>query len=147
MNPILEKFCEMIWNNFIQNDVQNFLDFFSIHVFLIILLWRTIFRNIKFTKNCNIFRQSILKKISTHRFEDLICWKDFFFFFKKIFFSMTWNFFHDCKTKHLGVFFGTKNQFYTFLQVWLFNFNAILKTSFQNSFTETEKKWWFYSFK
>ena len=45
---------------------------------------------------------------------------------------MTWSFFHDCKTTHLDVIFLNKKlNLYIFFQKWLFDFNAILQTSFK----------------
>ena len=39
---------------------------------------------------------------------------------------MTWSFFDDCKTTHLGVINLPKKLVLHIFQVWLFNFNAIL---------------------
>ena len=61
-----------------------------------------------------------------------ISWKNFFF--RKIFFSRTWSFFHHCKTTNLGLIFFHKKIILYFFQVWLFNFNTVLKTCFKNLF-------------
>ena len=55
-----------------------------------------------------------------------INWIDFFF--SKIFFQRRGFFFQDWKTTYLGVIFCKKKWFFTFFQLWLFNFNSIFKT-------------------
>ena len=78
---------------------------------------------------------TVLKMISAQ-----ISWKKFFF--EKFFFQ------------GLGAFFGTARPLIwasvfstVFFQVWLFNFNIILKTCLKKLYRKTVKNWWFYSFK
>ena len=54
-----------------------------------------------------------------------INWIDFFF---KNIFSMTWRFFSRLKNHLFRCHSLEKKWFFTFFQLWLFNFNAIFKT-------------------
>ena len=97
--------------------------FFVDRVLLIISLWITIFRNLK--------RPIHFKKISAHRFEDHICTnklEEFFFFFKKIYFKDLKLFSGLQNHWYLRLIFFHKKSILYFFQVWLFNFNIILKT-------------------
>ena len=99
---------------------------FGVLVLLIILLWRTIFRNRKITKS-EIYRDLFILKNFLHTVLKILSaqknWKDLFQ--KKIFFQRHGAFFTTAKPLIWACFFCTKNSFYTF-QVWLINFNAIL---------------------
>ena len=116
-------------------------------VFLIILLQRAIFRNLKITQTLKYLETHLFKKISAQCFEDhiQISWKKFFF--EKNFFQGLGAFFVIAKPLIWASFFSTQNLFYNFFQVWLFDFIIVLKTCFKNLFRKTVKNWWFYSFK
>ena len=85
-------------------------------------------------RNLNISRPIYLTTISAHRFEDDICTNKLEeFFFRKMFFSRTWSFFHDNKTTVLSLtFFPQKIGFIRF---------------FKCDLEKKVKNWWFYSFK
>ena len=67
-----------------------------------------------------------------------------FFFPKKIFFQWFGDFFATIKPLIWASFFSTKKHFFSFFQVWLFNFNIILNICFKILFRKTVKNWWFY---
>ena len=115
-NSILEKFCMMICEMIAYKTVCG--------IFLI--LCQSSFIN-------NFIVKLFRKKFCTNKLEE--------FFFRKIFFSRTWRFFHDCKATDLGLFFSTKKYSYTFFQVRSFNFNAILKRCFKKLVRKTVKNW------
>ena len=91
-----------------------FSGFFVDRVLLIILLWRTLK-----SPKLKYLETHLVKKNTAHRFEDHICTNKLKeFFFRKIFFSRTWSFFHDCKTFYLGlIFFHKKLILYFFSSV------------------------------
>ena len=77
----------------------------------------------------------LFKKNFAHRFEDHICTNKLEeFFCRKCFFQRLAAFFTTAKPLIWASFFPTKNQFHTFFQVRLFNFNALSKTCFKNFF-------------
>ena len=76
------------------------------------------------------FPYTVLKIISAQ-----IRWKNFFF--EKFFFQGLGAFFSKPLT--WASFFSTQNLFYIFFQVWLFDFNIVLKTCFKNLFRKTVK--------
>ena len=121
-NPILQKFCMMICE---------------------IIGYKTVYH-----RHLNISRLIYLEKNSAYCFEFHNCTNKMeeFFFENKIFQGLG-ALFTTAKPLICASFFSTKKWFYTIFQVWLFNFNAILKTCFKNLFRKTVKNWWFYSFK
>ena len=66
-------------------------------------------------------------------------WSEFFFL-KKIFFQELGTFFATAKSLIWVLFSSEKIYFFSFFQVWLFNFNLRLKTRFKNSFRKSVKK-------
>lgn len=82
------------------------------------------------------------KKTQTYRFVKLstqISCQNFFFFLNVS--SRIWNFCHGLKTTNLvAISFHKKLILHFFIQLWLFNFNTILKTCFWNLCRKTEKK-------
>ena len=147
-NPILKKFYKMICKIIVSKTVGRIFLIFCRSISINNSMLKNSFSEPNNQRKLNISRPICFKKTSAHRFVDLICtnWLEGFFF-RKIFFSMTWSFFHDFNTTNLGVFFLGKKIILHFFQGWLFNFNIILKTCFKNLFRKTVKKWWFYSFR
>ena len=103
---------------------------FFVHVLLVNLLWRTIFRTIKFIISRDLFllkkfRHTVLKisYVQINRKN---------FFWKKNFFSRSWSFFHKCEIANEDIIVLNQELISYFLQVWLFNLNTILKTCFKN---------------
>ena len=126
-NPILQKFYKMICEIIVFKTVCGILLVFFVNRILLIILWRTIFRNCKITKSwisrdpfiSKKFPRTVLKIVSVQ-----ISWTDFF---SKSIFLRTWSFFHDWKTTNLGTISFHKKIILYFLQRWLFNFNILLK--------------------
>ena len=103
------------------------------------------FGKCKTTKNAIISRLIYFKKNSLTVFKILseqTRRKDFFL--KYIFFKRIWNFFGECTTTNIGVFFSNKKliffHFILFFQVLLFNFNIIFATCLKNLLKKLEKK-------
>ena len=139
-NPILQKFYDMICEIIVSKTMCGIFLIFCRSSFISNFMVKNNFLEPKSHLKSNISRPAYFKKIFAHRFLDLICTnrlgKNFF---QKIFLSRTWSFFHDCKTTNSGVIFFHKKLISHFFQEWLFNFNIILKTCFENLFWETEK--------
>ena len=122
--------------------------FFVDRVLLMILLWRTIFRNLKSPK-LKYLDTHFLKKNSAHRFERSYMHKQAgtIFFFSKKNYLKDLEIFWRLQNHLLGPYFFHKKLISYFFLVWLFNFNIILKTYFKDLFWKTVKKWWFYYLK
>ena len=147
-NLILQKFYEMISEMIVSKTVCG--------IFLIFCWSRSInnfmmensFSEPKNQRKLNISRPIYFKKIPAHYFVGLICTNKLEeYFFRKNFYQGLGAFITNATRLIWASFFSTKNQFYTFFQGWLFNFNVILKTCLKNLFKKTLKKWWFYFFK
>ena len=147
-SPILQKFYEMMCEIIISKTVRRIFLFFCQSRFINNFMVKNSFSEPQNHRKLNILRPIYFKKISAHRFEDLICTNKLdIFFFRKIFSEGLGAFFTTEKLLIWAPFFPPKNYFYTFFQRWLFNFNMLLKTCFRNLFRKTVKKWLFYSFK
>ena len=108
-NPILQKFYEMICEITVYKTIRGIFLIFCRSSFINNFMVKNNFLEPKNHRKLNISRPIYFKKISAHRFVDLICTNKLEeFFFQKIFLSRTWSFFHDCKTTNLGVIFFHK---------------------------------------
>ena len=138
-NPILQEICEMICQVIFSKTVCR--------IFLVICCSRFIINFVVKDFFVKIFFGTVkspkVKFLETHLFQKFlhtvlkilslqISWK--YVFSKKKYFSLTWSFFHDCKTSYLGVIFLNKKLILYFFKVRLFNFNTILKICFKNLF-------------
>ena len=139
---MLQKFYKMVCEITVSKVVCGIFLIFCRSSFINNCMVKNNFSEPKNHRKLNVLKSIYFKKISTHRFVDLICSNKLEeFFFQKNFFSRTWSFFHDSKTTNLGVIFFHKKLVLYFFQGWLFNFNIILKTCFKNLFRKTVKKW------
>ena len=132
-NPILKKFYEMICEIIVSKTVWRIFLIFCRYSFINNFMVKNNFSEPKNQLKSNISRLIYFKKISAYSFVDLICTNKLEGFFFGIFFSSTWNFFHDCNRSNLSVIFFHKK-----LILYFFSKVIIRKTA---------KKWWFYSFR
>ena len=147
-NSILQKFYEMICEIIVYKTVRRIFLIFCQSSFITNFIVKNHFSEHWNHRNLNNSRPIYFKKFSAHHFEDSICTNKLEeFFFRKKVFARTWSFFHDCKTADLSLIFFHKKLILYFFQVWLFNFNTILKTCFKNLFWKIVKNWWCVSFK
>ena len=134
---ILQNFCLMICEIIFSRTVCG-----SFLIFYRLLLTNNLIEKNNFSKpyisGSTYFKKFLHTMLKI--FSAQISWKDCFF--KKYFFQWLGAFFKTAKPLILASFLFTKN----FFQVWLFNFNTILKAYFKNLYIKTEEKWWFYSF-
>ena len=126
LNPILQKFHEMIWEIIVSKKMSGI---------FVVLSW-TFFWNRKITKTTNISKSIYFWKIFAYSFEHLICTNKLegFFFFFKSFFQGLGAFYTNAKPLIWMLYFRTKYLILHFFQARLFDFNIIFKTSFKNLF-------------
>ena len=145
-NPILQDFCIMICEIIVYKTVSGIFLIFCRSGFINSFIVRSNFWESQNHRNLNVSRPIYLEKNFALGFEIIsaqISCKNFFF---QTFFFQGQSFFQDCKTTDLGlIFFQEEIILYFFFQVWLFNFNTILKTL--RIYLEKLKNWRFYSFK
>ena len=122
-NPILQKFYEMICEIIVSKTVCGIFLIFCRSSFIDNFIVKSNFSGTLKSPKLKYLKTHLFEKISTHHFEDNI-WKNKpdQFFFEKIFFQGLGAFFVTAKPLIWASFFSTKNKFYSFFQVWSFNF-------------------------
>ena len=120
---MLQKFCNMICEIIFSRVVCGMFLIFLLFTFDKNFVARNNFLELQNSKNLIIRKPIYFLKIYAHRFEDLICTNKLKGLFSRIFFSMSWNVFHDCKITHsyrffcfVFVFFAQKNNFILFFK-------------------------------
>ena len=147
LNPILQKFYEMIHEIIVSKTVSGIFLIFCRSSFINNFIVKNNFLEPQNHLRLNISKPIYLKKIQHTVLKIIsaqISWKKFFF--KKIFFKDL-ELFSRLQNYWFGLIFSTKNKCCSFFQVWLFNFNITLNTCSKMFFRKTVKNWWFYSFK
>ena len=108
-NPILQKFYEMIYEIIVSKTMCGIFLIFCRSSFINNFMVKNNFSEPKNHLKLNILRPIYFFKKFRTSFEGLICTNNLEgFLFRKLFFSRTWSFFHDCKTTNLGVIFFAK---------------------------------------